>query len=66
MGRLILWTSGPVEFGTCICSTCWEQSFSRTCRFFRLCASNIPRYFLDFAPYISGTLNTRRECNGTV
>ena len=37
-------------FGTCICSTCWDQSFFRTCRCFsRLCSSNIPRYFLDFA-----------------
>ena len=39
-------------FGTCICSTCWDQSFSRTCRYFYgLCSSNIPRYFLDFALY---------------
>ena len=37
-------------FGTCICSTCWDQSFSRSCRYFyELCSSNIPRYFLDFA-----------------
>ena len=37
-------------FGTCICSTCWDQSFFRTCRYFYgLCSSNIPRYFLDFA-----------------
>ena len=37
-------------FGTCICSTCWDQSFSRTCRYFYgICSSNIPRYFLDFA-----------------
>ena len=37
-------------FGTCICSTCWDQSFFRTCRYFSgLCSSNIPRYFLDFA-----------------
>ena len=37
-------------FGTCICSTCWDQSFSRTCGYFsRLCSSNIPRYFLNFA-----------------
>ena len=23
-----------LPFGTCICSTCWEQTFSRTCRYF--------------------------------
>ena len=41
------WSS---PFGNCICSTCWDQSFSRTCRYFSgLCSSNIPRYFLDFA-----------------
>ena len=41
------WSS---PFGTCICSTWWDQSFSRTCRYFSgLCSSNIPRYFLDFA-----------------
>ena len=39
-------------FGICICSTCWDQSFFRTCRYFYvLCSSNIPRYFLDFAPH---------------
>ena len=37
-------------FGTCMCSTSWDQSFFRTCRYFSgLCSSNIPRYFLDFA-----------------
>ena len=37
-------------FGTGICSTCWDPSFFRTCRYFYgLCSSNIPRYFLDFA-----------------
>ena len=37
-------------FGTCICFTRWNQSFSRTCHYFYgLCSSNIPRYFLDFA-----------------
>ena len=30
-GRLLLRTPDPVPFGTCICSTCWEQLFSRTC-----------------------------------
>ena len=41
---------GPVPFGTCTCSTCWDQFFSRTCRYFSgLCYSNIPRYFLHFA-----------------
>ena len=37
-------------FVTCICSTCWDQSFFRSCRYFSgLCSSNIHRYFLDFA-----------------
>ena len=37
-------------FGTCICSTCWDQSVFRTCRYLSgLCSSNIPRHFLDFA-----------------
>ena len=37
-------------FGICICFTCWDQSFLRTCRYFSgLCSSNISRYFLDFA-----------------
>ena len=37
-------------FGTYICSTCWDQSFFRTCRYFSgICSSNIPRYFLGFA-----------------
>ena len=41
-------------FWTCICSTCWNQSFSWTCRYFcGLCSSNIPRYFLNFAPYLN-------------
>ena len=49
-GRLLLRTPGPVPFATCICSTCWNQFFSRTCHYFSgLCYSNIPRYFLDFA-----------------
>ena len=49
-GRLLLRTPGTVPFGTCICSTCWDQSFSWTCRyFFGLCYSNIHLYFLDFA-----------------
>ena len=43
-GRLLPRTPGPVPFGTCICSTCCGQSFSRTCRYFSgLCTSNIPR-----------------------
>ena len=45
------------SFGTCICSTCWDQSFFRTCRYFSgLCSSNIPRYFLDFP---SKDINTK-------
>ena len=32
-GRFLLLTPGPVPFWTCICSTCWDQSFSRTCIF---------------------------------
>ena len=39
-------------FGTCICSTCWDQSFFRTCCYFSgLCSSNFPVYFLDFASF---------------
>ena len=39
-------------FGTCICSTCWDQSFFRNCRYFSgLCSSNTPRYFLDVASH---------------
>ena len=38
------------HLGTCMCFTCWNQSFFRTCRYFSvLCTSNVPRYFLDFA-----------------
>ena len=37
-------------FGTCICSTCWNQSFFRICRYFSgICSTNIPWYFLDLA-----------------
>ena len=43
-------------FGTCICSTCWDQSFFRTCYFSGLCSSNIPRYFLDFAYFLLQTI----------
>ena len=42
-------TSGPFPFGTCICSTCWDQSFFQPFIFSGLCTSNIPRYFLDWA-----------------
>ena len=50
MERLLLRTPSPVPLGTCICSTCWDKSFSRTCRYFSgQCSSNISRYFLDFA-----------------
>ena len=31
-GHSLLSTPGPVLFGTCICSTCWDQSLSKTCR----------------------------------
>ena len=47
-------------FGTCICSTCWDKSFFRTCRYFSgLRSSNIPRYFLNFAlnPRISNSFS---------
>ena len=38
---------------TCICSTCWDQSFPRTYRYFSgLCTSNIPWYFLEFASLV--------------
>ena len=40
----------PSHFGACICSTCWYQSFPRTCPYFSgLCTSNTPRCFLNFA-----------------
>ena len=39
-------------FGNCICSTCWDQAFSRTCRYvFVLCTLNIPLYVLCFASF---------------
>ena len=48
--RLLFQTPGPVPFRTCMCSTCWDQSFSRTYRNFGwLCSLNIFRYFLHFA-----------------
>ena len=47
-GRFLLRTPGPILFGTCISSTCLDQSFFRTYIFFGLFTSNIPRYFLDF------------------
>ena len=50
-GRLLLRTPGPVPFGPCMCSTCWDQSFSWTCIFSWLFSSNIPWYFLNFAPF---------------
>ena len=33
-GRSLLRTPGPVPFGTCICSTCWNQYFFKACRDF--------------------------------
>ena len=60
-GRLLLRTPGAVPFGTCICSTCWGMSFSRTCRYFSgLCCSNIPRYCLDFSYYCFSLVNSPR------
>ena len=48
-GRSLLRTPGPVPFGTFICCTCWDHSFSWTCgNLSGLCTSNIPWYFLDF------------------
>ena len=52
-GTLTIPDTWSPPFGTCICSTCWDQSFFRTCRYFPgLCSSNIPRYFLEFAWHI--------------
>ena len=49
-GTLIPPDTWSRPYGTCICSTCWDQSFFQTCRYFSgLCSSNIPRYFLDIA-----------------
>ena len=31
IGRLLLQTPDPVQFGTCMCSSCCKQSFSRAC-----------------------------------
>ena len=31
-GRLLLRTPGPVPFGTCICSTCWDQQHTKSIR----------------------------------
>ena len=54
-------------FGTCIYSTCWDQSFFRTCRYFSgLCSSDIPWYFLDFALdhlSVNATKNIRPRLN---
>ena len=49
-GRLLLRTPTHVPSETCMCSTCWGKSLSKTCHYISgLCTSNIPRYFLDFA-----------------
>ena len=32
--QVLLRTPSPVPLRTCICSTCWDQPFSRTCRYF--------------------------------
>ena len=51
---------GPVS-----CSTCWDQSFSRTCCYFSgLRTSNIPRYFLDFASYKHPSIPIQKLCFG--
>ena len=56
-------TPVPVPFGTCICFTSWDQSFSRTCRYFsRLCTSNILRYFLDFVTPTDRPKSVRNCC----
>ena len=47
-GRLLLRTPGPVPLGTFICSTCWDQSFSRTCRFFRTMLFEYPSVLSQF------------------
>ena len=46
-GCLLLWTPGPVPFGTCICSSCWEHFWLFS--WLNVCTSNINVYFLDFA-----------------
>ena len=33
-GRPLLWTTGPVHFWTCICSTCWDQRHSISIRYY--------------------------------
>ena len=44
-GRLLLQTPGPVPFGTCICSKCWDHSFLNLSCLRTFWDSNIPRYF---------------------
>ena len=49
-GRLLLRIPGPVPLGLAYVLLVGNNPFYRTCRYFyRLCSSNIPRYFLDFA-----------------
>ena len=49
-GRLLLREPGPIPFWTCTCSTCWDQSFSPTCRYLSgPCTSKITLYSLEFA-----------------
>ena len=62
-GSFLLRTPCPVPFSTCICSTCWDQSFSQSCHYFSgLCTSNIPLYFLDFSSYIQIPWVNSRKC----
>ena len=44
--RSLLRSLGPVPFGICICSTCWDEYFSQAFRDFSgCCTSNIPSPF---------------------
>ena len=55
-GRLLFRTSGPVPFGTCICSNV-ETIFSWTDHVCRLWISNIPQYFYFASnPYLGHNL----------
>ena len=47
-GRLLLRTPGPVPFGTRICSTCWDQSFSQLVVIYRTMLFEYPSVLSRF------------------
>ena len=57
-GRTLLRTPGPVPFGLAYVLLVETNPFPNLSVFYRLCSSNIPRYFLDFAyRYIDDVLS---------